>query len=112
LPYLLLAFLLLGTGLGIGLGLSEAPVAQAGVSHFGNHEFETCSTFSTPTDVGVRCTSTGTTSSANGIQAIFTTGIHIPKGQASCLPPRRLIARGPGALQKAIAYLRSRCLGG
>ncbi len=110
-PYILLGVLTLGTGLGIGLGLSEAPVAQPGAFVFGKYEPETCSVFSTPTEVGVSCTNTGTASAGIGIRATFTTHIHIPNGQPPCVPQRMVIATGPGSFLKAIAYLKSRCFG-
>jgi hypothetical protein len=111
-PYILLGTLTLGTGLGIGLGLSEAPAARPPTFVFGKSQPETCFVFSTPTEVGFTCTSSGAASSGLGIRATFTTHIHTPKGQSPCVVRRTPIGTGPGSIRKAIAFLKSRCFGG
>ena len=71
---------------------------------------QTCTIFSKPTErgkeIGIRCVSTGFA----GPSATFTTRGRLSKNEASCLPKAGLIARGPNALEKAVAYLKRQCL--
>ena len=113
-PYVLLGVLVLGTGLGAGLGLSEAPVSNAAsrppprvTSPQLGAQFQRCVTFTTPTEVGVRCSAAP---GQWGMSVGVTFETHVPRARAACLAGHALLARGPGALRRAIAWLRAQCV--
>jgi hypothetical protein len=111
-PYLLLAALMLGTGLGIGLGLSEAPVTRSAEFELSKDALETCTSFWTPTEAGVTCPGTegGSLASGSSTRTTITFHTHVAKEQAPCFWYRVLTSREPSLFPKAAAYLKNQCL--
>jgi hypothetical protein len=110
-PYLLIGVLALGVGLGAGLGLSEAPVARAAPSHPAatsapsvDSRGETCTTFTGPSEVGIRCTEPGFSS-----QVSFKISTHAPRRLAQCLSkvPTGVLPRGSTGLGAIKGMIRA-----
>jgi hypothetical protein len=81
-PYMLLGFLTLGTGLGVGLGLSEGTATDTPTVASSWHP---CSASPTTAGLQVSCTLVGAKSYSSSMTVWFEPSHSFPKGTAACL---------------------------